>query len=41
MSELDVRIKKLEPVRGLTIRFVARTHEDYVPFGREMKKSVT
>ena len=28
MSQLDIRIKKVEPVRALTIRFLAKTHDD-------------
>ena len=36
MSQLDVRIKQVEPVRALTIRFLAKTHDDIGRVGNEV-----
>ncbi len=36
MSQLDIRIKKVEPVRALTLRFLAKDHGDIERVGREM-----
>ena len=36
MSHLDIRIKKIEPMHALTIRFLAKTHADYEKVGKEI-----
>lgn len=36
MSQLDVRIKKVEPVRALTIRILAKSHDDIGRLGLEI-----
>ena len=40
MSQLDVRIKKVEPIHALTLRFIAKTHADYGRIGREVDRAV-
>jgi DNA-binding transcriptional MerR regulator len=40
MSQLDVRIKKVEPFRALTIRILAKTHDDIARVGREAQETL-
>ena len=40
MSQLDIRIKKIDPVRALTIRFFAKDHGDIERVGKELQNAL-